>query len=293
MGTKAHLVVVGGRGALADDAVARLAELERMWSRFLPDSEISKCNALSGRAVSVSAETVQIVERAVTGWKATNGIFDPTILTALCDAGYDRDFRAAVRRAPGYRPPQTRSSPGCAGIAWDVDARTVTFPPGLSFDPGGIGKGLAADIVTEELLAAGAAGALVSVGGDVRVRGEAPDGPTWTIAIDDASRAGAELFRIGLHDGAVATSSRLQRAWQTRAGAAHHLIDPRTGKPAETPLVAVSAVAAEGWWAEIVAKAVLIGGLTVDSGEGLAARLVTVGDDGSVRCDEQIGALVA
>ena len=293
MGTQAHLVVVGGRGTLADDAAARLAELERLWSRFLPDSEISKCNALSGRAVAVSAETVQLVERAVTGWKMTEGRFDPTILTALCDAGYDRDFRAAVRRAPDYLPPGTRSVPGCAGIAWDVEARTVTFPAGVSFDPGGIGKGLAADIVTEELLAAGAAGALVSVGGDVRVRGEAPDGPTWTIAIDDASRAGVELFQIGLHDGEVATSSRLQRAWQTRGGAAHHLIDPRTGKPAETPLVAVSAVASEGWWAEIVAKAVLIGGLNVDAGERLAARLVTVADDGSVRCDEQIGALGA
>ena len=121
--------------------------------------------------------------------------------------------------------------PGCSAITWDDAACTVTLPAGVGFDPGGIGKGLAADIVTEELLAAGAAGALVSVGGDVRVRGESPSGPTWSLAIDDASRDGVELLRLGLGDGAIATSSRLQRRWTTRAGEAHHLIDPRTGRP--------------------------------------------------------------
>ena len=74
----------------------------------------------------------------------------------------------------------------------------MTLPAGIRFDPGGIGKGLAADIVTEELIAAGAAGALVSVGGDVRVRGESPGGTAWDLAIDDASRDGVELLRLGL-----------------------------------------------------------------------------------------------
>jgi FAD:protein FMN transferase len=160
----------------------------------------------------------------------------------------------------------------------------------VQFDPGGIGKGLAADIVTEELLDAGAAGALVSVGGDVRVRGEA-EGTAWTIAVDDAAHPGVELVRIGLQDGAVATSSRLQRRWQTRTGAAHHLIDPVTGIPALTPLVAVTAVTADAWWAEVVAKAVLIGGWSVDAGDALSARLVTVAEDGTVSCDDRIQAV--
>ena len=102
-----------------------------------------------------------------------------------------------------------------------------------------------------------------------------------------------ELLRIGLHDGTVATSSRLQRRWEKRAGSAHHLIDPRTGRSTVTPLVAVTAVTADGWWAEVVAKAVLIGGLDVGSGDALSARLVTVGEDGIVACDDRIGAVAA
>jgi thiamine biosynthesis lipoprotein len=293
MGTQAHVVVVGGDAALVRTAAARLDDLEQRWSRFVLDSEISRCNALSGRAIDVSPETVRLVAHAVAGWSATAGVFDPTVLSALCDAGYDRDFRSVASRAAGLEPPAPRATPGCAEIIWDEVACTVTLPAGVRFDPGGIGKGLAADIVTEELMGAGAAGALVSVGGDVRVRGRSPAGVAWDLAIDDASREGAELLRLGLPEGAVATSSRLQRSWTTRAGDAHHLIDPATGAPAETALVAVTAVTSDGWWAEIVAKAVLIGGLGVESGGHFAAMLVTVGADGAVAYDPRLAALAA
>jgi FAD:protein FMN transferase len=293
MGTDAHVVVVGGGVDLPDRAAARVADLESRWSRFLPDSEISRCNALSGRPVRVSDETVRLVACAVSGWRLTEGRFDPTVLAALRDAGYDRDYGAATRHALGHLPPPARPAPGCADVVWNEGERTVTLPAGVLFDPGGVGKGLAADIVTEELLAAGADGALVSLGGDVRVRGLPPEGGQWTVAVEDAAHVGVELVRIGLHDGAIATSSRLQRRWQTRAGSAHHLIDPRTGMPAVTPLVAVTAVTADGWWAEIAAKAVLIGGLDVHSGDALAARLVTVGEDGLVECDDRIAAVAA
>ena len=293
MGSDAHLVVVGGHAHLADDAAARLADLERRWSRFLLDSEISRCNALAGRPVDVSRDTVRLVSLAVAGWSLTGGSFDPTVLTAVCDAGYDRDFRDAASRASTHTPPRSRPAPGCVGIVCDEEHGTVTLPAHVQFDPGGIGKGLAADIVTEELLAQGASGALVGVGGDVRMRGVPPAGSTWTFAVDDAAHPGVELLRLGLHDGAVATSSRLQRRWQTRTGAAHHLIDPRTGVPAVTPLVAVSAVTRDGWWAEVVAKAVLIGNWGVDAGDALAARLVTVAEDGTVECDDQIRAAAA
>src|SRR5579863_8411292 len=111
MGTDAHIVVVGGGPSLLDGAVARVAELERRWSRFLPDSEISRANALSGRPLEVSAETVRLVACAVSGWRLTSGRFDPTVLPALCDAGYDRDFRAAARRASAHTPPPARPAP--------------------------------------------------------------------------------------------------------------------------------------------------------------------------------------
>jgi thiamine biosynthesis lipoprotein len=158
----------------------------------------------------------------------------------------------------------------------------------LQFDPGGIGKGLAADLVSRELLAAGARGAVVNVGGDLRARGEPPDNATWDVAIADPAQPGRELLRVGLRDGAVATSSRVRRRWQHTQGEAHHLIDPRTGAPTRTAHATVVAIAQDGWWAEVVAKAVLIGGFGVDAGARFAVRLVTVNDYGCVATDDAL-----
>ena len=100
MGTTAHLVVTDGNATLAERAVERLHELEARWSRFRPDSEISRLNARPGMPVVVSAETYALVERAVEGAAMTGGLFDPTLLPELRDAGYDRSFELiGVRRS--------------------------------------------------------------------------------------------------------------------------------------------------------------------------------------------------
>ena len=108
-----------------------------------------------------------------------------------------------------------------------VDARdaVVQLPAGTTLDPGGLGKGLAADIVAEELLSAGASGALVEIGGDLRVAGEPPTGDGWTIGIRSA--VDGEPHRVArLTAGGVATSSSRLRTWRHEGRAYHHLIDP-------------------------------------------------------------------
>jgi len=92
MGTWAHVVIAGGgdRGQALDRARRRIDDLERRWSRFLPDSEVSRLNAGAGRPVLVSPETARLVARAVDAWRLTAGRFDPTVLPALVAAGYDR-----------------------------------------------------------------------------------------------------------------------------------------------------------------------------------------------------------
>ena len=176
--------------------------------------------------------------------------------------------------------------PDVRAIEWDASLQAITLPPGVEIDPGGIGKGLAADIVSEELIAAGADGALVNVGGDARVRGEPLNGHSWDIAIDDPARVdNAETLRIGLHDGGIATSSQVLRRWTTAAGDMHHLIDPRTGRPSASRYATVTAVAGDAWWAEVVAKTVLVGELTPESTERFEAYLLTIADDGTVWCD--------
>lgn len=257
MGAEARVLVVGEPGPLdlADRAAERVADLEARWSRFLPDSEVSRLNASPGVPVVVSPDTFALVERAVDAWGVTAGLFDPTVLAALEAAGYDRSFD---RYAPREPRPSTGPAPGCAGLHLDPIVGSVALPRGVRLDPGGIGKGLAADLVATELVSAGAAGALVDLGGDVRVTGRAPDPAGWVVAVEDPFAPERDLARAALADGAVATSSRLLRVWA--GGRAHHLVDPRTGLPSTSDLVAVSVVAGEAWWAEVLAKAALLAG---------------------------------
>jgi FAD:protein FMN transferase len=103
MGTTAHVIVVGD-ASLADDACARLDDLERRWSRFRPDSEVSRMNANAGAHVVVSTDTLLLVQLAVAAWHRTGGLFDPTVLAAVRRAGYDRDFANVPTAAAGLAP---------------------------------------------------------------------------------------------------------------------------------------------------------------------------------------------
>lgn len=277
MGSDATVVVVGGRPALADAAVARLHDLERRWSRFLANSEVSVANACAGHRTQVSPETLSLVERAELARERTGGRFDPTLLRQVVDAGYDRDLSELTPVAledGGTTPardgaavgPSLSPSPAAANrsrtVRVDRRASTIRVPEGTGFDPGGIGKGWAADLVVGELLGEGAAGVCVSVGGDLRVAGSGPGGDPWRVQVEDPrDPGGPPLLTLSLSDGAVATSSRMRRRWTRADGStAHHLIDPRTGRPAATPVMSCTVVAAQCWQAEALTKVAFAAG---------------------------------
>jgi thiamine biosynthesis lipoprotein len=134
------------------------------------------------------------------------------------------------------------------------------MPSGVTFDAGGIGKGHAADLTAALPMTAGADGALVNLGGDLRVIGSPPTPEGWVVNVADPFDSQRELLRVAMPQGAVATSSRLLRRWQTTTGGAHHLIDPATGRPANTDTVAVTVIAGEEWWAEALTKALFLTG---------------------------------
>jgi thiamine biosynthesis lipoprotein len=217
-------------------------------------------NAGAGRAVPVSADTRLLVARAVDAWRLTGGSFDPTLLDDLLRVGYDRSFEQLdesrdVREVFARR--RTAYASSCTDIV--VDDCSVTLPIGLAFDAGGIGKGLAADIVAAELLADGVAGACVNIGGDLRVLGDSPEGFGWTLAIEHPYST-TPIALIGLTAGAIATSSVLRRVWTRNGRTRHHLIDPATGEPSESDLALASVVAGEAWTAEVLAKGALLRG---------------------------------
>jgi thiamine biosynthesis lipoprotein len=275
MGSDAHVIVVGDP-VLLDHAERRVADLEGRWSRFVPTSEVSRLTAAAGTTVAVSPETALLVRRSIEAHRLSGGSFDPTVLGAVVRAGYDRSFERLADRGPVASP----LASGAGAI--EADGASVRLPAGTGFDPGGIGKGLAADIVAAELLAAGADGACVNLGGDVRVAGVAPTGGAWTVSVEHPGQG--TLARLGVADGGVATSTTLRRRWTVDGEWRHHLIDPGTGLPSDSDLELAAVVASEAWVAEVLAKAVLLRGadrafhvLGGTGAEGLA-----VGIDGRV-----------
>jgi thiamine biosynthesis lipoprotein len=187
---------------------------------------------------------------------ATRGRFDPTILDALERAGYDRTFELVADRDDGV---DVERPPGCAHVELDPETSRVRLPPGTRLDLGGLGKGLAADLIARGLIDRGTRTALVGLGGDLRARGEPPaDG--WAIPVEDP-RVGAGLaFEHRLRSGAIVTSTTRMRTWRRNVRQYHHLIDPSTGDSARAGVAAVVACAPDAWWAEGIAKAIVVAG---------------------------------
>lgn len=281
MGSSAHLIVTGADSeALAEWAQGRLAALHRRWSRFDPASEVAQLNAARGKPTIVSADTYLVIRQAVEAWHATGGRFDPTIHDALCALGYRASFSAmAPDQPPGPAPDPV---PGCAGIELDDALRAVTLPPDVRLDLGGIGKGAAADLVTAELLARGASGACVNVGGDVRVEGVAPTVAGWIVELACPGARSRPVERVALARGAVCTTSRMKRHWRQGAREMHHLIDPARAQPARG-LCSVTVVAARATQAEVLSKTAFVAGAADGPGwiaeHGCAG--IVVADDGS------------
>ena len=276
MGSDGHIIVASDQPDLPDLARVRVDDLERRWSRFDPTSDVSELNRHPGHWVDVCPETVELVRRSVEAYRMSGGSFDPTVAGDVIRAGYDRSFPDLADRSSGGHSAWTT---GCDQI--EIADRAVRLPTGTGFDPGGIGKGLAADIVVSDLLRAGADGVCVNLGGDLRVAGVTPAGGGWTIAIETPEGGRNPIAVVGLADGAAATSSTLRRRWVADGENRHHLIDPFTGRPSETDLVSATVIASRAWEAEVLATAVLLRGsqrgLAILGGTGAVA--LTVGRD--------------
>ena len=273
MGSVAHCLVTEGTVRDVDRAEERLAELESKWSRFLPTSEVSTYND-SGqpwRSLDLSADTQRLLRRAEEGVEITEGRFDPWILPTMHAIGYSES------RSSHEGPTEfNRSELGSSGTGISDSAVAG------GFDPGGLGKGLAADIVVEELMAAGVKGALINVGGDLRAAGESPDGDGWRIDIEDPL-TGLCNASIELAQGAVATSTPLKRRWRSSDRECHHLVDPELNQSSSSPVEAVTVVASQAWQAEVLCKLLYLDGgisdipLRLIERLGCAARVCTPG----------------
>lgn len=260
MGTDVELFLAAVPGAAADQSLAAAeAEFERveaLLSRFRDDSELSELNR-EGR-IEAGDDLLAVTELALDARERTGGRFDPTVHDALVAAGYDRTFESVAPDGPA-----AAVAARCGGRV-RVDGRTIELEPGTRLDFGGIGKGYTVDRAAAILSAAGPA--LVDAGGDIAAVGR-PDAFGW--------RVGVERMTLALENAAVATSGRDRRRWRRDGQERHHLIDPVTGRPAETDLLRVSVVADTAVEAEVLAKSLFLAGERAALAEGVRAVLVT------------------
>lgn len=259
MGGKFRIVALSLTENDVDNVIAFLMDLENKWSRFLDSSEISKLNNAEGKAVLVCPETVLLVETMRRAARITKGYFDPTTLPILVKSGF-----AASRKNNTNITNLPKSAKWPGNLAEiQIAGNLVTLPLGTTLDPGGIGKGLAADIAVNRLMQLGASGALVNANGDVVVKGESPQGGPWIIGIENPIDENVEFEQIRLVSGAVATSSRVHQKWEQDGKKVHHLVNPHTGSTAVTPVLSATVVCANGADAEALAKVPFI--LEIDS----------------------------
>jgi thiamine biosynthesis lipoprotein len=271
LGTTATVAVedAGKLDEARDRLAAQLAELDAACSRFRPDSELVQVPA--GVATPVSRLLAQTVAVALDVAADTGGLVVPTLGASLAAAGYDRTFRL-VRLRDGWTFTPVRPDPEAwRSVHVDVEACTLHVPEGVELDLGATAKAFAADRAAVLLAAALGCGVLVSLGGDVAVAGDCPPaGWPVLIAEDHASPLDASGPRVAIRTGGLATSSTAVRRWQTDRGAAHHVIDPRTGEPAVTPWRTVTVAATSCVAANAAALAAIL--LGHDAPAFLAAR---------------------
>ena len=252
MGGHFAVTVVEGDSQIVDEVLSYLRELEALWSRFLPTSEVSQLNSSPGVPIDVSPETLKLVQLLIAGVRLTNGLFDPTTLPLTLANGYASSHVDASRTTV---LPESATWPGDIESIVINDAKhTVTLPVGTTLDPGGLGKGLAADLAVELAMSRGAHGALVSANGDVRATGLSPDGRAWRIGVEHPLDKHLEIAQVHITDGAVVTSSRMTNRWMTDAGDTHHIIDPKTGKSAQTEVLSATVVSGYAALGEVLAK---------------------------------------
>ncbi|HVL24916.1 MAG TPA: FAD:protein FMN transferase [Thermomicrobiales bacterium] len=233
---------------------------EERFSRFRPQSMLSRLNAASGGTCPVDETFLDVLTLAATAVTRTEGRFDPSILPALEAAGYDRSIERVLAdpHAAGLTAPVAGAA-GWRSVAIDREHLTVTLPPEMRIDLGGIAKGAFVDMLAAAF--GDWPGGCVDAGGDLRVWGVPPSGTCWTTGIEDPARPGAVVAVIAQIDErwhGVATSAMNRRRWRAGDDERHHLIDPGTGRPLRTAIASVTAFAPTVAAAEVTTKAVLV-----------------------------------
>jgi thiamine biosynthesis lipoprotein ApbE len=281
LGTGARVLTAEpGALPLARAAVERVVDaVDRACSRFRDDSELRRLD----RGGAVSPLLAELVAAGLRAARLTDGAVDPTVGRAMRRIGYDDDFERVTRSA---RPVTLAAEPvpGWRAVDLDVARGRLRLPAGVELDLGATAKAFAADRAAADAAAAAGCGVLVSLGGDIAIVGEPPEGGWRVLVTDDhAGPAGAPGQTVFLTGGGLATSSTTVRRWRRGGVDLHHILDPATGLPVRPYWRTVSVGAGTCVDANAAATASIVWGEPAPgwlSRHELPARLVRV--DGTV-----------
>jgi thiamine biosynthesis lipoprotein len=252
MGGWGTITVVGAGAHVLDEAWALAHQLERLWTRFDSSSDVQRLNWAEGRPTEVDVLTVLLIDELKKANVLSNGDFDPTQLPALVDQGYAASLANPQRITT--LPESARAPGNVSGIA--ASGTTVTMPRGTTIDAGGMGKGLAGDLVCARALQLGAFGVMAEFLGDIVVAGAAPDGVAWRLGIEDPFDNQNELAQVRISRGAIVTSSQLKRRFGSTD--AHHLLRAADTSSAQTTVQTATVIAGTGAHAEGLSKSAFV-----------------------------------
>ncbi len=278
--TSVELVVTDPRAVAPATAVLHreLDRVEQVASRFRPDSEIVRLQEATTRAPSwaqpVSDDLYEAMAIAVRAAALTDGAVDPTVGSALCELGYDRDFSALADGVAG-RLPAARPVPGWQTITVDAERRAIGLLPGTVLDLGATAKAWAADRASAAIAGELDCGVLVSLGGDLAVH-NAPDGG-FSVGIADVCGDQTTTVQVSVASGGLATSGIGRRHWMLGRHPVHHLVHPETGRPVDSYWRTVSVAAGSCVDANTASTASMVkgvGAVTWLEERSLPARLV-------------------
>lgn len=280
--------------AALERALGVFAAVERACTRFDPESPLMRANSDGESWHEVPRECFLALCEAERAHRVTDGRFDPRVLDDLLRLGYDSTLRFSAEdryTAPGgsqsHHEDVVRDRP--QRPRWQLGTIASRHQVRIGHEPvdlGGIGKGLAVRWASGELVTSASTGFLVDAGGDCHCGGFAPDGGKWRVAVEDPNGGPDPVVVLALTNRSCATSSTRLRRWHAHGVPVHHLLDPRTGRPAGAGLASVTVVGSDAAVAEVWAKALFVEGLdragSLASKHGIAALWIDV--DGHAAC---------
>ena len=292
MDTVMNLTVYGEKAASAlENAEKELHTLDKsVLSRTAEGSELSALNAANGESVSYGADDPlpKLIEAALAISEATDGAFDPTLAPVLDAWGFTKDLRR-VPSADELAALLAHTGRDKVALEETADGYSVALSDGAQLDLGGIAKGYAADLLRAQLEKEGVTSATLDLGGDVFVMGKKSDGSDWRIAVKDPGDTESYLGIVSASDAFIVTSGVYERYFEENGVRYHHILDPKTGCPAESGLVSVTVMCKNGAWADALSTACFVlgtdGALALRddlAAQGTNFELIFVTDDGRV-----------